>query len=113
MPLPAVLTYCGLQMVCDTESGQWTLFLTEWVVNVAAFVLWEAYANCKLWYVSDGVRLQLRVLDMLVPLGSERNVAAFRTMMVHVESVDWGTVPAEQSMRGNIRVDLSPGRDEG
>lgn len=87
MPLPSMLSYCGIQMVGDNASGLWTVFLTAWVANVAAFVLWGAYASYRLWYVSDAVRAQLRVLELLVPLGWERNVAECCTMMVHVEAM--------------------------
>lgn len=110
--LAAVLTYCGFQMVGDNESGLWAVILAEWVVNVAPFVLWEAYCNFRLWCVSDTVLAQLRVLDFLRAVGSERNVVEFGTMMVHVEAVYWRTVPAEQAMRGSRRADFSPGGDE-
>lgn len=49
-------------------------------------------------------------MDLSVPLGSSSNYEEVRHLIDLISSIEWSQVPAEQSSRGTLRVDLAPGR---
>ena len=47
-PMPPIMTYMLDELMSDTKSPMWTVFRTEWAVQVAAWWLWEVYTGFKL-----------------------------------------------------------------
>ena len=109
--LPPVLTYRGIELIDDPESGLWTVFYSEWLVKIAVFLLWEVYDQCRLWFLPTRVITDLRNMRIKDELGSEYNVVELKDYLDRIESTDWTQVPVSQALRGATRrVDHSPGR---
>lgn len=49
--LPPVFTYKATELR-DPSSGLWVVAYTEYMFRVVAFLLFEAYDNCRIWAVS-------------------------------------------------------------
>ena len=71
--LPSVLTLVQGDLWGGDQSGWWTVFVTEWAARVAAYVLWDAYDNCRLWALSATLIGFIRQLDLSQVLGSRAN----------------------------------------
>lgn len=107
--LPPVLTYLGSAMVWDPRSGVWSVLVTKWAVRVAAYILAEVYDKYRLCYIQPRVWAAIRRLDMRVPLGGEENAEEMLALLDHIESVDWATVPFENSQRQHAHSGSGPG----
>ncbi|CAN8067188.1 unnamed protein product [Agarophyton chilense] len=112
--LPPAISYIGSALVNDPFSGYWTVVYTEFIANMAVFLLWDAYDTFRVWYMSPTARKYARELDLSLILGSRANHADFLHLVDLIDSVDWSGVPADQSARGTRarHHDHSPGRTE-
>ena len=95
----------------DPQSGWWFLFYTEWAARVAAYVLWDAYDNCRLWALSPILIGFIRQLDLAQVLGSRSNADELIELITEIENTVWEEVSPEWSHRprGSRVNDLSPG----
>ncbi|CAN8076692.1 unnamed protein product [Agarophyton chilense] len=110
--LPPVVSYLGSYFIEDPHSGLWSVVLTEWAVRAAAYILWEAYDQYRLWYLPPRLRGYIRQLDLQLPLGGVNNADEAQELIDIIGRVNWAVVPARQSGRGQEagRADRSPGR---
>ena len=114
--LPSVLTLLQGDLWYSswngTTSGWWVLFYTEWAARVAAYVLWDAYDNFRLWCLSSTLIEFIRRLNLSQVLGSSANAAELLDYLTEIEGTDWTTVPVEWTHRpaSSSATDLSPGR---
>ena len=91
-------------------SGWWSVLFTEWAARVAAYILWDAYDNYRLWALSPRLIGFVRNLDLSQVLGSRENENEMLDFLVLIERKDWSTVPREWSHRpSNGPPDQSPG----
>jgi len=113
--LPAVVTYRGFAMAARRDSPFWTIFITEWVVNVCKNLLWDCYDRYCLWYTPDAVIEGAEYLAsaglLTVPLGGEENVNELMGLIDVVRTTEWDQVPIRQTHRSPSRnTSHSPGR---
>ena len=52
--LPMIFSY-KMDELRDPQSGYWVIAYTEWVVKVAAFVLFDVYDSYRLWALSPAM----------------------------------------------------------
>ena len=108
--LPPVLAYAGSVLLHNPDSGWWVVHRTQWVINIAMYLVWDAYDTGRLWYCPPKVLSAFHTLPFCVVLGVD-GARDLRKFVAIIESVDWSAVPAHQSQRrGSRRPNLSPGR---
>ena len=111
--LPLVFSYVTSRFLDDRDSGFWVLAYTEFAAVTAAFLLWDAYDNRRLWYLSRHMIRFIRELDLGPVLGSAENYQEVLRFLNLIEAKDWSTVPESNSFRErgySNRQDLSPGK---
>ena len=120
--LSTVITYLTSALHGHPESGYWVVVYTEFVAQVAAFVLWDAYDNRRLWALSPDMIRFIRELDLSRVLGSAENFQELLRLVNRIEQKDWLTVPETNSSRSRgarggpgrqsrrYHVDHSPGK---
>lgn len=110
--LPPVLTYYGSEMAKSPYSGYWVVEYTEFITQMACYMLWDAYDTYRLWHMSPVARGLARLFDLSLVLGSAANQADIRHLMEIMDQVNWNMVPNEQRARGSLPLsnDHSPGR---
>ena len=109
--LPPVLTYKGVEMMNNPRSGPWAVFYSEYAARAAAFILWEVYDRYKLWYLSETLRGNIRLLKLDYILGSPGDAEELLELLDVIDSIDWSAVPAAWAQRGSRVSDFSPGRN--
>lgn len=108
--LPSVLTLCQNQLYHSGNSGWWTVFYTEHVARVAAFLLWDLYDNYRVWALSPRVIALIRSLDLTYVLGGRQNFEEVLAILDLIERTEWSEVDEANRNRGDTRQDHSPGR---
>ena len=96
--LPAVLTYFGTRLMRNTDLA-WVLFQTEWVINVAAALLWEVYDTYRLFWLPQRLCEGIRSSDLNWLLGSKKNADELLDLVSVIENVDWSRVSWRQRRR--------------
>ena len=108
--LPSVLTLCQNHLYQSSESGWWTIFYTEHIARVAAFLLWDLYDNYRVWALSPRVIGFIRSLDLTYVLGGRQNYEEVLAIVDLIERTEWSEVDEANRNRGDTRQDHSPGR---
>lgn len=86
--------------MADSRGGLWVVIYTEFVANVACFVLWEFYDTYRLWWLS-----RTRVL------GCQADVDELLIILRLIESIHFSRKDGSWTRRGNFSSDHSPGRE--
>ena len=68
----------------DAQSGWWVVAYTEFAGKVPAFILDEAWDNCRLWTLSGDMLRLIYNLDLQVVLGDEANAEECRRLLTAV-----------------------------
>ena len=80
-------------------------------VNVAAFLLWEAYYNYRVWAISPTLIGFIRQLDLTRVLGTQADAHELHQLLELIESTDWEfDLEANRSKASERRRDFSKGR---
>ena len=98
--LPPVFTYKAEQLM-DPESGWWVVAYTEFVLRVAAYLLFDAYDNLRVWAMSPDMTRLLKEIDLVGPLGSEANSTEALRIVAAIESINFDNQPENWRSRGN------------
>lgn len=98
--LPPVFTYKAKELM-DSESGWWVVAYTEFVLRVAAYLLFDAYDNIRLWAVSPDLLRCVKDLDLEGPLGSAANAKEARLIFSVVEATRFEKDPERWRQREN------------
>jgi hypothetical protein len=109
------VTYVGFWLMERRDTPYWSIFLTEWCVNVAQTLLWDAYDRLYLWYVPRHVEGGIRYLvddnALDVPLGGRANVNEMVALLDISAGINWDNVPRGNSHRSPPPCAMySPGR---
>lgn len=105
--LQSVLKYCGKELVSDPKYVLWSVFITEWVANIAEFFLQEVYNNFRLCSVPIKVRVMIRYMYLQFVLASQYNQTDLCRILDVIDNKDFSAVTIDQAHRGNLRVDDS------
>ena len=101
--LPAIVTYCGFALRERRDSPFWHTVVTEWCVNAAKNLLWEAYDRFYLWFTPELVVAGIRYLAeqgaLDLPLGGTDNVAEMLALLAIAAATRWDTVPRDNRHR--------------
>lgn len=111
-PLGPTLWYLGSRLMEDAGSPLWLLVVTEWVVSVAVYLVWEAHDTCRLWYCPPRTLRALRTLPLQGVLGVDGH-RDLQLYLARIERTNWSQVPLSQSSRSSrtsSHHDCSPGR---
>ena len=103
--LPSVLTYME-QRLRESSDVAWPIFYTEWTVNCAASLLWEAYSTHRLFWIPPYVRRGIRHLNLTWLLGSKRNADELLELVALIERIRWPDVNFQ-----NRKRKVPPARD--
>jgi len=106
--LPMIFSY-KMDELRDPQSGYWVVAYTEWVVKVAAFVLFDVYDSYRLWALSPAMIEALGQLNLDQALGNRENARELRRLVAVIENTRFSDFPAEWRARGS-HVSLDPGR---
>ncbi|MEM9094860.1 MAG: hypothetical protein AAGC62_07800, partial [Pseudomonadota bacterium] len=109
--MPPVFTYKPSHLV-DPSSGWWVVAFTEHAAKTAAFILFEAYDNFKLWWLSSRLIEGIRRLPLAEILGNQANANELRRLLDVIESTDFAELPPSWRLRTrrNDGKEFSPGR---
>lgn len=108
--LGSVYTYYGTQLF-DSESGMWTVFLSEWCVRVAATLLWDVHDMWRLRCLPSTLLELMDQLDYSAPLGHADKNLEVHALLRKIREVDWNLVDTANTSR-NMRqpkISRSPG----
>lgn len=86
------------------------MVLTNWVAEVWAYEVWEAFDTWRLWWLPPRVRDAIDDLDMYAVLGSDGVEDAKRAVRL-LRETEWNLVPRENQARMRIVKNWSPRRD--
>ena len=89
--LPAVLTYAWTALVDRPSDGAWCIFYTEWIAQVGAACLWEAYSSCRLFWLPPKVVEGIRKVDLGAIMG-EAGYAKLLSLLALMEAQPWASV---------------------
>lgn len=103
------LAYIGSELLKDPASGWLVVVLTNWVVEVWAYELWEVFDTWSLWWLLPTVRDAVDSLDLTTALGVDGVHDAERAVRL-LRMVDWGSVPSENAARMQLSRIWSCGR---
>lgn len=103
------LAYIGSQIQRDRQSGWWVVVLTNWVVEVWAYALWEAFDTWRLWWLPPKIREAVNHLNLRPALGLD-GVRDAQQAVSLMNSIDWDRVPRDQRSRLSVSADWSVGR---
>lgn len=105
---PWVFSYYARELI-DPSSGFWRIAYTEFAACVGAYILFEAYDNYRLWALSPDMIRDIRVLDLVRVVGSQRNADELLRLLTVIESTDFASLNPAWTTRGRI-TSYSPGR---
>lgn len=97
--LPPVFSYKAEELK-DPASGWWVVAYTEFVFRVVAFLLFEAYDNCKIWAVSPDLCRLAREVNLEPALGSMGNVNEALRIIGVIENTRFESLPERWRNRG-------------
>lgn len=104
------LAYIGSALMADRTSGWWVVVLTNWVVEVWVYEIWEAFDTWRLWWLPPRVRDAVEVLDLSPVLGCD-GIQDAKSAVRLLRETDWDAVPIENQSRMRIVKNWSSGRD--
>ena len=109
--LPPVMSYKTSQLL-DHRSGWWTVAATEHAAKTAAFLLFEAYDNFKLWAIPQVLIDGIRRLPLARVLGNQANADELLRLLLVIESTDFEELPNgwRSRTRRSDGKEFSPGR---
>lgn len=106
--LPPVFTYKSCELKhCD--SGWWVVAYTEMAAKTAAFVLFDAYDQFRLWALSSLMIEHIRALNLVAVLGNGQNADELLEFLLKIEATDFAALPSSWTARGR-GVSAAPGR---
>ena len=106
--LPMIFSY-KMDELHDPQSGYWVVAYTEWVVKVAAFILFDVYDSYRLWALSPAMIEAIGQLNLDQALGNRENARELRRLVAVIENTRFSDFPAEWRARGS-HASLDPGR---
>lgn len=63
------LAYTVIEILDDPWSGWWVVVLTNWVVEVWDYEIWEAFDTWRLFWLAPKIRAALDYLDLKMIFG--------------------------------------------
>ena len=98
---PWVFSYFA-RLLLDPRSGYWRIAYTECAACVAAYILFEMYDTYRLWALSPDLIRDIRALDLVRVLGSQRNADELRRLLTVIETTNLAELDPGWTSRGVI-----------
>lgn len=106
--LPPVFSYKSCELK-HRDSGWWVVAYTEMAAKTAAFVLFDAYDQFRLWALSSLMIEHIRALDLVAVLGNRQNADELLEFLLKIEATNFASLPSSWTARGQS-VSAAPGR---
>lgn len=98
--LPCVLAYKASFFLRNPMSAWWVIACTGWAVNVAVFLVWDAYDTSRLWFLPPKLVEALHILPLQGVLGEDGHRDLKKFLKV-IEEVKWEQVPKVNNCRSS------------